>query len=358
MRLPKEESSHFPVLLFVGMLTIAVTRIQGVALIGMGRNLLWVYFASLGPIWLGVWCLGRITLRHRSFMLAVRDSGSRLAERAAYLIYGLYFLGFAVFLNFTTGDFISKALLTGSPSFFIHLEMLLSTLAGMFSFRSMARYAHILLLFVVPFFMLVSLTPILGINHWDALLPLWSLSEMKQPATTFCRVLMTFAPLAALALVRDPRGQASGRSIVLFTFLVSALLTFLLSTALSNFGLKGAEQFIYLNFSILNAVRIENFVFERIVFLWFLYWKYMEFLAGAFLLRCAARGLAGTFGRPVQAWWLLATGALMAAVFELFYPPGRMERLSAQLGYASFVILVVIPFGVWLWTRGKGGNRT
>ncbi|MEK8132109.1 hypothetical protein WMW72_29850 [Paenibacillus filicis] len=354
MKLSQEESIHYPVLLFITMLSMSIARLQGVLLGSVGRNGIWVILSVWIVAQAGLWCCLQVGRRYGSLLLISGPDLTAL-QRLLFFFYALFFLNVCSFMNQVFGDFISKMLLNGSSAFYISVETVLATASAMFSLKTLARYAHILLLFAVPFFLALSFSPILNFRV-DRLLPLWSMEEILQPYQAIGAAFLAFSPLAAIPLIHAGRKQVSGKSVMLLSFLVVALIVFILMAGIATYGIQRAREFVYLPYGTMNAVRIENFVFERIVFLWVLYWKYIESLGTAFMLRCGARCMAGLFGRRIGPLWVIAAGALVLLGGRLTARPILFDLYGVAIGYYSLVLVLILP--ILLYLRMKWKERT
>ncbi|MCD1260642.1 hypothetical protein B5M42_017720 [Paenibacillus athensensis] len=344
MRLPKEESIHYPILLFIVMIGLSVTRAPAMVLLGIGRNSIWIFAPCLPLILLSVWLYHRVVITEgTSFMLTARRIGGVFTEKAFYLLYALLFLGGAVYYIYLSGDFISKTLLNGSLRYFVLIETAMAAIVGSFPLRTMARYAHIMIIFVFPFFFIISLFPLMNLN-WGWMMPLIAPSEMSDPLHSFSSAMLVFLPLAALGLIQDKQKVNLSRlSLALGCSLVALITTYFMAAGIATFGIIRAKQIVYLTYSLLNTVRIENFVLERIVFLWVLYWKFLQFVGTAFLLRCAARSFAGVLGLRVNAYVLAAVTVMIAAAEWFGTSPFLARALALPLGLATCAITLLTP---------------
>jgi len=343
MRLPQEESIHYPILLFIVMIGLSVTRAPALVLLGIGRNSIWIFAPCLLVIWLSVWLYHRVALSAgMSFMLAARRVGGKLTEKTFYLLYALLFIGGAVYYTYLSGDFISKTLLNGNLRFFVLIETAIAAIVGSFPLKTMARYAHVMMIFVFPFFFAISLIPLMSLN-WSWVMPVIAPMEMDNPLHSFSCAMLVYLPLAALGLIQDKKHTFSRLSVTLGCTLIALMTTYFMAAGIANFGITRAKQIVYLTYSLLNTVRIENFVLERIVFLWILYWKFMQFVGTAFLLRCAARSLAGVLGIRVNVYMIAVTAALIAAAEWFGTSPFLARGLAVPLGLATLGIILLTP---------------
>jgi hypothetical protein len=353
MKLPNETSVHYPILLFVVMLGLA-TRVNPEVLVGMGRNSIWFIFICYSLVMLGVWVSLKVhALNGSTVLLAASDRVLLLSVRFIYLVYVAFFIGMSSIYNYLSGDFFSRILLSGEPKTYIILETILATAGALYPLKTHARYAHIMMIFVVPFFLAICLMATLN-ARWQWLNPIFNKTEIIAPLHSVASILPIFAPLAAIVLMRKGKEDINGASIAIFTFVIALFTSYILAMGIVTFGITRVKELVYFVYSTINSVRIENFVLERIVFIWMLYWKYIEIVSGAFFIRCAARAAAGIFGKRTSVLFVLGIGFLSGIISLLFSGPLDFIGFFDWMGYFSCFILIVMPAIIWLMLKIRG----
>src|ERR1700730_5107390 len=110
MKLPKETSVHYPILLFVVMLGLA-TRVNPEVFVGMGRNSVWFIYICYSLVMLGVWMSLKVhQLNGSTVLLAEGNLGLSLSVRFIYLVYVVFFTCMGSIYNYLSGDFFSRVL--------------------------------------------------------------------------------------------------------------------------------------------------------------------------------------------------------------------------------------------------------
>jgi len=353
MKLPQEASVHYPILLFVVMLGLAA-QVQAAILIGMGRNSVWFVFVCLLLVLFGVW----MSLKARnndgySLIHAAEQLGFSLFGRLVYVLYAVLFLGLSGYIYYFKGDFFSRVFLSGSPRAYIMLEAIIAILIALYPIETHARYAHVISIFVVPFFLLITLSPLLAIN-WTWVAPIFNVREIVDPWSSLALVMLSFAPLAAVGLIDKSKAEFNGLSILLLTTVVAVFISFLLAEGIALFGLTRAQQNVYLGYSIINSVQLENFVLERIVYLWVIYWKFITLVGAGFTLRCGARAIAGVLGVRINWIYIVASGLVSGGSLLFVQSPFAILQFEKILGYYAMFMLIVFPLILYLLMRLKG----
>lgn len=356
MKLPQESSVHYPILLFVVMLGLA-TRVNPKVLEGMGRNSVWFVFLCLLFVFLGIWISLKINkMNENSVLLPVEKKKFSFLGRFIFLVYAAFFIGISAIYNYISGDFLSRALLYGEPKTYTIIETILATLAGLYPLKTHARYSHIMMIFTVPFFFIIFLSPLLN-ARWYWLKPIFNRREIVAPVQSLAAVFPIFSPLAAIVLMRKGKEDINGFSMTFLTAVIALLTALILAMGIATFGLIRAKEMIYFVYNTINAVRIENFVLERIVFIWMLYWKYIEIVGGAFFIRCAARASAAIFGKSTSAMFVLIAGCLSGILVWQLKTANSIFHLVAWMGYFTFFILVLMPVILLMMMRARRAAR-
>ncbi|UJF31290.1 SLC5/6 family protein [Paenibacillus hexagrammi] len=348
MKWLKEESIYYPFLLFVVMLGLSVTRAPSLVILGIGRNSIWIFIPCLLSVWLGIW-MHQVIARSGSVSLidASHQVGGVFLSRSLYACFAVLFTGGTVYFTYLSGDFLSKTLLFGNLRAYVLLETVLATGIALLPLKTHARYAHIMMIFVVPFFLFISLAPLLHLR-WNWVTPLFTRQEWNSPIHAFTSAMLVYLPLAAISLIHDKRRTIHGLSLGILSLIIAIITTYFMIIGIATFGIKRAGEIIYLTYSVVNTARIENFVLERIVFIWILYWKYMQFIGSAFLLRCASRAVAGVIGVRINAFIIIPMGLLIAIVEWVSASPFLAKSLSVPLGFMTFGFLAILPVCVVL----------
>jgi hypothetical protein len=356
MKLPNETSVHYPILLFVVMLGLA-TRLNPEVLVGMGRNSVWFIFICYSLVMLGVWVSLKVhALNGSTVLFAAGNLGLSLSVRFIYLVYVVFFIGMASIYIYNSGDFFSRVLLDGEPKTYIIFETILATAGALYPLKTHARYAHIMMVFVVPFFLAICLLVVANVR-WNWLNPIFNKTEIIAPLHSVATILPIFAPLAAIILMRKGKEDINGASITIFTFVIALFTSYILAMGIATYGITRVKELVYFFYSTISAVRIENFVLERIVFIWMLYWKYIEIIGGAFFIRCAARAAAGIFGKRTSVLFVLGIGFLSSIIALLISGPLVITRFYDWMGYFSCCILIVMPAIIWLMLKIRGAVK-
>ncbi|QGQ99532.1 hypothetical protein EHS13_34075 [Paenibacillus psychroresistens] len=350
MKLPKETSVHYPILLFVVMLGLA-TRVNPEVVVWMGRNSVWYVFCCYLLVLFGIWISLKVhAMNGLSLLLDTKNWGIVLSARLIYLVYALFFCGIVSIVNYVSGDFFSRALLLGEPKEYMLLETVLATAGALYPLKTHARYAHIMMIFAIPFFLFICAIPLLH-ARWHWLNPLFNTTEMTAPFNAFVNFLPLFSPLAAIVLMRKGKEDINGKSIMLFTLVITIFISFMLAMGIVSFGITRAKESVYFVYSTINAVRIENFVLERIVFIWMLYWKYIEIICAAFFIRCSARATASIFKKRTSGLFVLSAGFLSGTVVFFNSGPLMIYRFGSMMGILTGFMLLVMPMIIWLLVK-------
>jgi hypothetical protein len=350
MKLPKESSVHYPILLFVVMLGLA-TRVNPEVIQGMGRNSVWFIFCCYLLVMYGIWISLKVQAKNGLTLLIA--SGNRwlsLSFRLIYLIYALYFTGITCIVNYVSGDFFSRALLSGEPKTYIVFETFLATAGALYPLKTHARYAHIMMIFAVPFFFCICLMTVTN-ARWHWLIPIFNKTEMVAPFHSLVVLLPIFSPLVVIVIMRKGKEDVSFISIGIFTLVITLFTSFIIAVGIATFGITRSKEVIYFVYNTINAVRVENFVLERIVFIWMLYWKYIEIICAAFFIRCAARAAAGLFGKQTSSLFVLGIGLIAGSVAILNSGPLEIYRFGGWMGVVSGFMLVGMPTIIWFMIR-------
>jgi hypothetical protein len=323
----------------------------------MGRNSVWFIFICYSLVMLGVWVSLKVhELNGSTVLFAAGNLGLSFSIRLIYLVYVVFFTCMGSAYSYLSGDFFSRILLSGAPKTYIILEAILATAIALYPLKTHARYTHIMMIFVVPFFLAICLMAPLN-ARWHWLNPIFNKTEIIAPIHSVATIIPIFAPLAAIVLMRKGKEDISGASITIFTFVIALFTSYILAMGIATFGITRVKEMVYFVYSTVNAVRIENFVLERIVFIWMLYWKYIEIVSGAFFIRCAARAAAGIFGKRTSVLFVLGIGFLSGIIGLLISGPLVIIRFFDWMGYFSCFILIVMPVIIWLMLKIRGAVK-
>ncbi|WP_165452687.1 hypothetical protein [Paenibacillus thalictri] len=356
----QEEEVHYPVLFFIVMTGLSTTRgVNKMALTGFGRDSPWIFFACLLVVLGGVWLSLRISSRYEgeSIMLASGRIGPKLLTPVSYLLYAILFWGGAVYYLITGGDFFSRTLLYGNSTTLMISGTLIATLLALFSIETVGRYGHLLMIFIIPLYIVFSLTALMNSN-WSYLMPVIRAREWAQPIHGISGAMLMFIPLAAVTVLSSRIKRK--RVFVSVSLLASGSALFgayTVTMGITTFGVHTARQFESLTQAIFDAVRAENFVMERIVFIHILLWKYLEIAGSTFFIRCASFCLAQAFGWKLSPLHIIGVGIGSAIFVVATSKPFFFRDFAYWLGCYGAAMLVAFPLLLYMLMLARGRSN-
>ncbi|MCS7463945.1 hypothetical protein N0M98_27940 [Paenibacillus doosanensis] len=274
----QEKEVHYPILLFVVTLGISITRgVQTTVLAAVGRNGVWIFFPCMLAVVFGTWISLKIVTRMKStsIMLAGGEIGPKLLAPASYFLHGLLFLGGAGYTLMLIGDFFSRTLLYGDQRLLMSIGPIIAGLMALFPMETIGRYAHLLMLFIVPPFLLLSLLP-LSNAKWSYMLPIVDKSDWTDPLTAVAVIMLMFIPAAASTMLITRSAQKpSFVSLAVLMTGASFIAGLMLAMGITTLGLPAGKTVSFLANGTYSTVRLENFFLERVVFLIVLLWEYL-----------------------------------------------------------------------------------
>lgn len=344
----REHAIYFPLLFFVTVSGLSISRLSTVILQGTGRNSVWFVSFVLLVILVGTWLSLRVSIRYGgvSIMQASGEACWKWLVPIVSMLYALLFWSVAAYYIVAMVDYYSRTLLPGSPVSLVLATTLIIVLAALFPIETHGRYAHALILFNLPVFLIVMGTPLMHVK-WDWLWPVVHMSEMVRPLDAAAATVFLFSPLAAITMIRPPDRTFSFRSFSLIMLSVALYTSYVLGIGIATLGIETATMSYNIAYYTLNSVRVENFVIERVIFLATLLWIYYGLGGSAFMLRCSAYAFAQGLRMRLHPLVVIALGGIAGIVIWRTESSHHQLSIAIWLGYFSFALLVLLPAALY-----------
>ncbi|GAA4846919.1 hypothetical protein GCM10023310_26240 [Paenibacillus vulneris] len=356
----KEREVQYPILLFVVAVGLSITRgIENTVIQSAGRNGVWLFFPCALLVLAGAWVSLSIVsrLQSSSIMMAGGEVGPSILSPFLYLLYGALFLGGAGYALMLVGDFFSRTLLYGDQKLLMTLGPVLAGLMAMFTMETIGRYAHLLLLFIVPPFLLISLLPIKN-AHWSFLLPLVDNNGWEDPLRSIAGIMLMFIPAAACTMLmsplKDPQIKKSYALLTILMLFASLFGSFMLAMGITTYGVATASRLSFVANGTYGAIRLENFVLERIMFFAVLLWEFLIIVGSAFFVRSASFCFAQMLRIRLSPYLIILITVILAVLLSKAHIPFFFINYSYWLGCYSMFILIVLPVLLYLWMKVRG----
>lgn len=335
---------------------LVLGRPISVVIEGMGRNSVWYLFPILLLIMAGSWMSLQISKRCGDvpLMAACGKVAFRWLTPVAYFLYATLYLGTAAYMIALSGSFSSQTLQYGESRTAMVFETFIAVGAALFPMETMIRFAQILAVLVVPIIVALTLTMLMN-AQWHWLLPIFNTAEMAHPVPAAAAILCIFSPLATVALINRKNTNVSIGSLSICLTIAALFLSYLTAMGIATFGIHSARRMEYLFFYTQSAVHIENFIFERIIFIGSLLLVFFKVVGNGFMMRSSAFCLARMFGRRLGIFPILMAGGGIAAVLWNIDMPFFFRHFPVWLGCYSFFLIAVWPALLYsmLLMRGK-----
>ena len=355
-----EKEVHYPILLFVVTLGLSITRgIENSVIQSAGRNGVWLFFPCVLAVLGGAWISLSIVRRAKtgSIMIAGGEVGPALLSPFLYLLYGVLFLGGAGYTLMLVGDFFSRTLLYGDQRLLMTIGPILAGLMALFTMETIGRYAHLLLLFIVPPFLLISLLPIKN-AQWSFLLPLIDSNGWDHPLRSIAGIMLMFIPVGACTMLmnplKDPGTKNSYASLSVLMVFASLFASFMMAMGITTYGVATGSELSFVANGTYGAVRLENFVLERIMFAAVLLWEYMILVGAAFFVRSTSFCFAQMIRIKLSPYVVIVVTAVLAVLLSKAHIPFFFLNFAYGLGCYSFFMLVILPPLLFLWMKVRG----
>ncbi|MBB6733282.1 GerAB/ArcD/ProY family transporter [Cohnella zeiphila] len=358
MKLPmREREVHYPILLFISTICLSITRgVQNSLAISVGRNGIWLFAPCVALVLFGTWLGMRIVRRSQagSLMSAGAALGSRWWPPVSYLLYSLLFAGGSAYMLLLSGDFFSRTLLYGDSKLLITLGAILICLAATFNIESIARNAHLMTLFILPLFLFVSLLP-LKTAQWSYLYPVVDPPDWHDPVAGTAAIMTMFIPLGASTLLMTRmKDKRSFRSLTVLMLAVALFASYMYAMGIATQGLAVTKRIAFMAHGTYGTIRIENFVFERIMFLAMLMWEYMCVLTSAFMVRCAVFCFAQMLSVRLKHYHLMIFAAILIVLLRQAARPQFFLAFTIWVGCYSMLMLAAYPLLLYGWMLARG----
>ncbi|WP_159887755.1 hypothetical protein [Paenibacillus puerhi] len=356
-RISNEPRLNYPILLFITIFPLAVSRPASVVVDDVGRNSVWFFFPVAFLALAGTWMSLQISKRCGgvSLMLACGEIMFRWLTPVAYILYALLYLGIAAYAIALSGDFSSRVLQYGDPRNAIIFGVFITACAALFPIETLIRYSHVLMIVGVPTFIAATLT-MLTEAQWSWLQPIFSAKEMIRPDSAAATIMGIFSPLAAVTLINRANIKVTFFSLSGYMILITVFISYLVAMSIATLGIHTAQKLEYVVFYGQSAVHIENFIFERIIFWGSAILIYFKVVGNAFLMRCAALSLSQAFGIRLGIVPIMLVSGVTVYMFWKVHIPFFFLKAPLWLGYYSFLLLFAFPaliYATMLLRRNK-----
>ncbi len=351
----KRMSYHYPLLLFMSMTALSITRLQRFMIEGIGRNVLWFWIPITLLVilltWLSIYLHKQID--QRSLLECFHHKGLGWMRSALYIAYAALFMGLTFYICMNTGDFVARVLVQSDSKTMVLIEIILTCLVALFPIESMVRYAHLASVTILPIFFLLGLLQLRNM-HWAWVYPNIYPEEWISPWDAIMSLFVIFAPAAAFTFKSLETKKPYLSSFMTIGF-VGFYTASMIALGIGTFGIHIAQEAFYLSYLSVSAVRIENFFFERIIYLGIITWKYIEFIAAGFFLRCAGWCISRAFHISLSPWTMVFLALSMQLLIISTDYKYILKTISMWLGFVSMILIVCVPmlaFGIYKW-KGK-----
>lgn len=352
MQAKRKQAIYYPLLFYVTISGLSLSRIVTVVLKGTGRNSVWFIGPVLFVILIGTWMSLKVSRQYGgvSIMLACGEAGLKWFVPVVHILHAMLFWSIAAYYIIAMVDYYSRTLLPGSPVSLVLGTVTIMILGALFPMETHGRYAHAALLFILPIFLILLGTPLM-IAKWDWLWPVFDFRQMTHPIDAAAAILFLYSPLAAITMIRPDNRTFSFWSLGLLMLSVALYTSYVLGLGIATLGVETAMNSYNLSHYTVNSVRVENFIFERVIFLATLLWIYFGVGGCAFMLRCSAYTFAQGFKLRFRPLYVLALG-IAAGLVTWFTRSSQIQlSIATWLGYYSFILLVLLPAALYALSR-------
>ncbi|MBG9587270.1 hypothetical protein [Cytobacillus firmus] len=338
---PHYNDAPYTILIFIIMITLSFGRYSHLLLTGMGKNSLWLPGIVFLFVLLGI----RLTLatkkndNHPYFKLLapIHDS-----------IIFLYFFGLTFYFTIVNADFYSNVFRMGNPSGMFYLGITFTILFALFPLKAHARYAKVSLIFLLPIFILILFLQFFNTN-WLWIFPIINIDEIKTPITSIASVFYVFAPIVSLQLINAYNPNV--KKVTLTVFITTIFIILLTYLSIATFGIEYSKKLIYVTYSGLNTIRLERFMFERIIFVPLLIFNFFQILTGAFFLRFCSLYLSKVLRTQFNKFLIISNGLLILLISKINMSPFYVDKLLIILGICTFYLINIKPILILLISK-------
>jgi len=354
-------SAYYPFILFICISPLTIDALMSGILFHVGRNSMWFAMPVVSILLAGLYCTQRVCVQRgaASLLQVCEDSLRPWMLKIVYLLLGLALLETVIWYNISSADFISKTLMYGSEKSPLCLFLIITVTMSLLPIESHARYAHLMMLVSAPIYVIISLIGFRNI-HWNYVLPSYSMQELQRIDIAAANLLFMFSPLAAIPLINAGDKQQmriSFHAAAVIVLVCASYECYMQMLGIGIFGIHTAQKFVHLSQYIINSVRVENFIIDRMIFFGILLWTLTFVGTVPFLLRMGLFALCKTIGIRFSKITLLVGGVLVSGLILLTGSRITVQKGVVLFGYTDLLVIVIIPMCLYLTTLRKGNRQ-
>ena|GEM_PF-3933989 len=352
MRAYRQEIStgQVAVLILAASFVLSSIRIGYIGFRLTGRSN-WL-FSLLGGLLslVGLWSALRLQRRGLTLLDALPWSGWRMVTGLAA---GLFSTVLVVYVNRHAIDLVRVTLLPGTSSLWLSLiNMAVAGYAAWIGVERAMRGLQAAGFFAGGLLLVLSLLPLQMVNAaW--LVPWFEGVAPDSWLPGIVEGIYPFSTTAVLPLL-PARGDRKSERLA-YLGLAGGLVVVLLHTlmGMAKFGVETLITLKYPFISLIDAVRVENFVVERLLFGYLVLWYLLAMIVLGIILQAGAYGLSRAVGKPQTSPWAILVMTVVA-VLALQFMRSSTAIVPVQMGLSAGALLLsvlVLPLAALLSGR-------